>query len=342
MPRPTPPFRASPRKRSKPEADLRVRLGPLTLVNPLLLASGTFGGQMDRLIDVDRLGGVVEKTITLEPRPGNPYPRVWETAGGMLNSIGLEGPGLEAWIRDRYPRVKGYRCRLILSVAGRTVREFGTVVSRLDALPRVDAFELNLSCPNVAHGLDFATDPALTEKVVRAARRSTRRPLFAKLTPNVTDITVVARAALEGGADGITAVNTLRGMAVDWRRRRPCLGGVTGGLSGPAIKPVALRMVWEIASALPRVPLIGVGGIATAGDVLEFLVAGASAVQIGTACFVDVGTPGRILRDLPVLLDGEGVRRIADLVGACSVWRSPPGGRRPGGPATLRGGPGGV
>jgi len=293
---------------------------------------------MDRLIDVDRLGGVVEKTITLEPRAGNPYPRVWETAGGMLNSIGLEGPGLEGWIRDRYPRLRGYRCRLILSVAGRTASEFSTIVRRLDPLPRVDAFELNLSCPNVSHGLDFATDPALTERVVRAVRSATRRPVFAKLTPNVTDIVAVARAALEGGADGICAANTLKGMAIDWRRRAPCLGGGTGGLSGPAVKPVALRLVWEVASALPGVPLVGIGGIASAGDVLEFMVAGASAVQIGTASFADVGTAGRILREIPALLAGEGVRRIADLVATCSVRKGPvtrdPAGSRP---SILRG-----
>ncbi len=279
---------------------------------------------MDRVLDVDRLGGVVEKTITMEPRPGNPYPRVWETPGGMLNSIGLDGPGLEGWIRKRYPEVKDLRCRLILSVAGRTPEEYGGILRRLDGLPRVDAFEVNISCPNVSHGLDFGTDPALTAQVLRACRAATARPLFAKLTPNVASAVPVARAAVEAGADGISAINTLKGMAIDWRRRAPCLGGTTGGLSGPAIKPVALRVVWEIASALPGVPVLGIGGASTAGDVLEFMVAGASAVQVGTASFADPQAATRILEALPGLLSGAGVRRIADLVGSCSVKPPPP------------------
>ncbi|HYF01463.1 MAG TPA: dihydroorotate dehydrogenase, partial [Planctomycetota bacterium] len=199
--------------------DLSVRIGPLRLANPVLVASGTFGALMDRVLDVSRIGGVVEKTITMNPRKGNPHPRVWETPSGMLNSIGLDGPGLEGWIKKRYDQVKDYPCALILSVSGRTVEEFGELVRRLDRLPRFDAFELNISCPNVSHGMDFATDPALTEKVVRLCKGATGRPVLAKLTPNVTDIVAVARAASEGGADGLSAINTLRGMAVDWRRR---------------------------------------------------------------------------------------------------------------------------
>ncbi len=284
-----------------------------------MLASGTFGALMDRVLDVGRLGAVVEKTITMDPRAGNPYPRVWETPSGMLNSIGLDGPGLEEWIRKRYPQVKDYGCRLVLSVAGRTLEEYGDLVRRLDGLPRVDAFELNISCPNVSHGTDFGADPARTERVVRIAKAATSRPVFAKLTPNVADIAAIARAAAEGGADGICAINTLKGMAIDWRRRAPCLGGITGGLSGPAIRPVALRMVWEIASALPGVPVIGIGGIASAEDVLEFMAAGATAVQIGTANFVDCQTATRILEELPALLASAGVRRIGGLVGACAV-----------------------
>jgi dihydroorotate dehydrogenase (NAD+) catalytic subunit len=305
--------------------DLSVALGPLRLPNPVLVASGTFGALMDRVLDVHRLGAVVEKTITMDPRKGNPHPRVWETPSGMLNSIGLDGPGLEGWIRKRYPQVRDYRCPLFLSVSGRTIEEFAELVRRLDELPRVDAFELNISCPNVSHGMDFATDPALTEKVVRLSKAATRRPVFAKLTPNVTDVVAIARAAAEGGADGVSAINTLRGMAIDWRKRAPAIGAVTGGLSGPAIRPVALRMVWEIASALPRLPVIGIGGISTADDVLEFLVAGASAVQVGTANFVDAQTATRILDALPGKLAEAKVERIADLVGSCSVKA----GRRP-------------
>jgi dihydroorotate dehydrogenase (NAD+) catalytic subunit len=299
--------------------DLSVRLGPLPLRNPVLVASGTFGALMDRVLDVSRLGGVVEKTITLEPRKGNPHPRVWETPSGMLNSIGLDGPGVEGWIRKRYPEVKEYPCALVLSVSGRTVEEFAELVSRLDRLPRVDAFELNISCPNVSHGTDLATDPALTERVVRLCKAATQRPVFAKLTPNVTDIVAVARAAVEGGADGLSAVNTLKGMAVDWRRRAPVLGAVTGGLSGPAIKPVALRLVWEIASALPKVPLLGIGGISTVDDALEFLVAGASAVQVGTANFVNASSAADISAALEDRLRQAGVERIADLVGSINA-----------------------
>jgi dihydroorotate dehydrogenase (NAD+) catalytic subunit len=300
-------------------ADLSVSLGPLRLANPLMVASGTFGALMDRVLDVGRIGAVVEKTVTKLPRKGNPPPRVWETAGGMLNSIGLENYGIDGWVKKRYPEVRDYGCRLILSVSGSTAEEYGELVGRLDRLPRVDAFELNISCPNVSHGMDHATDPAMTEKVVRISKAATSRPVFAKLTPNVTDIVRIARAAMEGGADGLSAVNTLKGMAIDWRRRAPCIGAATGGLSGPAIKPVALRMVWEIASALPGVPLIGIGGISTADDVLEFVVAGASAVQVGTANFVDPQSASRIVDALPSRLAEAKVARLADLVGTCSV-----------------------
>ncbi len=305
-------------------ADLSVTLGSLALPNPVMVASGTFGALMDRVLDVHRLGAVVEKTITMDPRKGNPHPRVWETPSGMLNSIGLDGPGLEGWIKKRWPAVQEYRCKVILSVSGRTVEEFGELVRRLDQLPRVDAFELNISCPNVSHGMDLATDPAMTEKVVRVSKAATRRPVFAKLTPNVTDIVAVARAAVEGGADGISAVNTLRGMAVDWRKRAPAIGAVTGGLSGPALKPVALRMVWEICSALPKVPVIGIGGISTADDVLEFMVAGASAVQIGTASFVNAQAATQIIDALPGKLEAAGVSRIRDLIGTITAKAQKP------------------
>jgi dihydroorotate dehydrogenase (NAD+) catalytic subunit len=296
-------------------ADLAVRLGGLALRNPILVASGTFGALMDQVLDVSKIGGVVEKTVTLEPRKGNPHPRVWETPSGMLNSIGLDGPGLEGWIRKRYPQVKDYPCALILSVSGRTVEEFAELVRRLDALPRVDAFELNISCPNVSHGTDLATDPALTERVVRLCKAATQRPVFAKLTPNVTDVVRIAKSAVEGGADGLSAVNTLKGMAIDWKKRAPVLGAVTGGLSGPAIKPVALRMVWEIASALPKVPVVGIGGISTVDDALEFVVAGASAVQVGTASFVNASAAADIVAQLEGKLAQAGVAKLADLVG---------------------------
>ncbi len=299
-------------------ADLSVNLGPLTLANPMMVASGTSGGIMDRVLDVHRLGAFVEKTVTKLPRRGNPYPRVFETAGGMLNSIGLEGYGLEGWIEKRYPEIRDYRCKLIVSVSGSTIEEYGELVSAIDRLPRVDAFELNISCPNVSHGTDHAVDPKSTEKVCRLAKRATSRPVFAKLTPNVTDVVPIARAAMEGGADGISAINTVKGMAIDWRKRAPVIGGITGGLSGPAIKPIALRFVWEISSALPGVPVIGIGGITSADDVLEFLVAGASAVQVGTGNFANAQTTTDILAALPAKLAEAKVGALRDLIGTCA------------------------
>lgn len=283
----------------------------------MMVASGTSGGIMDRVLDVDRLGAFVEKTVTKAPRRGNAYPRVFETASGMLNSIGLEGYGLEGWIQKRYPEIKDYKCALIISVSGSTIEEYGELVAAIDKLPRVDAFELNISCPNVSHGTDHATDPASAEKVCRLAKKATSRPVFAKLTPNVTDIVPIAKAAMAGGADGISAINTLKGMAIDWRKRAPVIGGVTGGLSGPAIKPVALRMVWEICSALPGVPVIGIGGITSADDVLEFLVAGASAVQVGTGNFTNAQTSTNILDALPAKLAEAKVGALRDLIGTC-------------------------
>jgi dihydroorotate dehydrogenase (NAD+) catalytic subunit len=305
-------------------ADLSVKLGPLTLANPIMVASGTSGGIMDRVLDVHRLGAFVEKTVTRLPRRGNPYPRIHETPGGMLNSIGLEGYGLEGWIKKRYPEIKDYRCALIISVSGSTIEEYGELIAAIDKLPRVDAFELNISCPNVSHGMDHATDPASTEKVVRIAKKATARPVFAKLSPNVTDIVTIARAAVAGGADAISAINTLKGMAIDWRKREPIIGGVTGGLSGPAIRPVAVRMVWEIASALPAVPVIGIGGITSADDVLEFMVAGASAVQVGTGNFTNAQSCTQIIDALPERLAEAKVGSIRELIGACA---KPPDGR---------------
>ena len=274
---------------------------------------------MDDVLDVSTLGGVVEKTVTLKPRRGNPAPRVWETPSGMLNSIGLENYGLEGWIKKRYPQVKDYPCALVVSVSGSTIEEFGLLVERIDGLPRVDAFELNISCPNVSHGMDLGTDPASTEKVVALCRKATKRPVFAKLTPNVTDIVKVAEGAVNGGADGISLVNTLQGLAVDWRKRRPCLGNVTGGLSGPAIKPVALRMVWQVRKRFPALPIMGIGGIMNADDLLEFVVAGANAVQFGTANFVDPQSATKAVAALPGKLAESGARSVAELVGSMTA-----------------------
>jgi len=278
---------------------LTTNLGPLQLDNPVLSASGTFGSGWEgrQFSDLSGLGALVSKTVTVRPREGNPPPRIHETAAGMLNSIGLENKGIDHFLAEALPRMRTLGPKVIVNIGGESIDEFVQLAARCTAAG-VDALELNLSCPNVQEGrLYFATEPRLTEQAVRAVKQVAGVPVFAKLSPNVTDITVIGRAAEHGGADGITAINTLIGMAVDWRRRRPVLGKTTGGLSGPAIKPVALRMVYELARSV-RIPVIGVGGAATAGDVMEFLCAGASAVQLGTAAFVDPAVLARTLDEL--------------------------------------------
>lgn len=266
-------------------------------------ASGTFGSGWEgrTFSDLERVGALVSKTVTLRPRPGNPPPRICETPAGMLNSIGLENRGVDVFLLETLPRMRSLGPRVIVNIGGEAIEEFVALAERFCAAG-VDALEVNLSCPNVQEGrLLFSTEPRLTERAVAAVKRVATVPVFAKLSPNVTDITVIARAAEQGGADGITAINTLIGMAIDWRRRRPVLGRGIGGLSGPAIKPVALRMVYEVARSV-AIPVLGVGGVRTAEDVLEFLCAGASAVQVGTAGFVDPAAMTTILDDLPRLL----------------------------------------
>ena len=260
------------------------------------------------------VGAVVLKGTTLAPRLGNPPHRVWETPAGMLNAIGLQNPGVDHVVKKILPTLDFKETRFIANVCGSTIEEYAEVTRRFDDSP-IDAMEINISCPNVSHGMDHATDPASTERVVRVAKAATRRPVFAKLTPNVTDIGAIAAAAMEGGADGLSLVNTLKGMAIDWRKRAPALGAVTGGLSGPAIKPVALRMVWEVCGKLPNAPVIGIGGISNADDALEFMVAGARAVQVGTANFVDAQSGQKIVDALRERMASAGVSRISDLVG---------------------------
>ncbi|HLG42129.1 MAG TPA: dihydroorotate dehydrogenase [Planctomycetota bacterium] len=297
---------------------LAISLGPLRLSNPVLVASGTFGGIFDQVFDLDRLGGIVLKTVTVQERKGNPTPRVFETASGMLNSIGLENPGIDRFLAEELPKYGKLKTRIVANVAGKDVDEFGFLAERMSSA-RIDALELNLSCPNVTGGLDFATRPEVTERVVRLCRSKIKAvPIIAKLTPNVTDVVTIARAAVEGGADIVSLINTIKGIAIDWRRRKPFLGGVTGGLSGPAIKPVALRMVWEVCSALPRVPVMAIGGISNAEDALEFICAGARAVQVGTASFVEPTAAVRIVEELPSLLAAERVESIESLVGSVS------------------------
>lgn len=301
-------------------ATLDVQLGRLRLANPIMVASGTFGyaREMAGLVRLDRLGAILPKTITRRPRAGNPPPRCVETAAGMLNSIGLDNDGIEAFIERQLPYLAGLGPPIVVSIAGESEAEFVELAARLDAAPGVAALELNISCPNVSGGVDFGSDAAMCRRVVEGARAACRLPVLAKLTPNVTDIARIARAAEDGGADAVSVINTCLGMAVDWRHRRPRLGGVTGGLSGPAIKPIALRAVYQVARAV-RIPVVGVGGIASIDDVMEFLVAGASAVQIGTASFYRPSVCQEILDALPGALDELGAARVADVVGSLQV-----------------------
>ncbi len=297
--------------------DLSVAVGPLRLANPILSASGTFGygPELERFFDPGVLGGIVGKSITLVPRDGNPPQRMAETAGGMINSIGLQNPGIDRFLAELLPIMRRYGPPVIVNVAGASADEYVELCRRLDPVDGVAALELNLSCPNVREGgLSFSAAPAPCESIVRRCREATRLPLIAKLTPNVTDIASVARAAEQGGADAISAINTLVAMAVDWRRRSAVISTRTGGLSGPAIKPIALRMVHEVVRAV-KVPVIGIGGIMSADDVLEFLCVGARAVQVGTATFVDPYAIPKILKDLERLVAEAGAGRVEEMIG---------------------------
>ena len=298
------------------DVQLDVHLGRLHLANPITVASGTFGyaREMGGLVDLTRLGGILPKTITQDPRPGNPPPRTVETTGGMLNSIGLDNDGVEAFLEQKLPYLASLDTAIIVSIAGKSADEFVRLAARLDANPAIAALELNMSCPNVSGGVDFGTSPAACEKVVAGCRGACSLPILAKLTPNVTDITAIARAAEQGGADAISLINTCLGMAVNWRQRRPILGNVLGGLSGPAIKPIALRAVYQVARAVDA-PVFGIGGIATIDDVMEFLVAGATAVQIGTANFYNPNVSMQILDALPAALAELGAASVTEIVG---------------------------
>jgi len=297
--------------------DLAVALGRLRLPNPILVASGTFGygREMTGFVDLRRLGGVVPKTITPRPRRGNVPWRTIETAAGLLNSIGLDNDGVEVFLETQLPWLAGCGAPVIVSIAGAEEAEFTALAERLDGVAGIAALELNISCPNVSHGVDLGTDPEACRSVVAGVRKATALPVIAKLTPNVTDIVAVARAARDGGADALTLVNTCQGMAVDWRRRKPLLGNVVGGLSGPAIKPIALRCVHQVRSALD-IPIIGVGGIMTIDDVMEFLVTGATAVQVGTANFAEPVVSTRLLDELPAALGELGAAAVGDVVGS--------------------------
>ncbi len=299
-----------------PAPDLAVSLGRLSLRNPILAASGTFGyaREMQSLVDFRQLGGIVPKTITAAARAGNKPWRTVETAAGLLNSIGLDNDGFAAFLEHHWPYLQTLPTAVIVSIAGSTLDEFVEMAAVLSDQKNVAAVELNISCPNVAHGVDFAADPALCLKLVSAVRDSCKLPILAKLTPNVTRIVDIAKAATDGGADALCLVNTVLGMAVNWRKRQPMLGNIVGGLSGPAIKPIALRCVYQVAQAV-KVPIIGIGGIATIDDVMEFLVTGAAAVQIGTANYYDPTVTAKLAAALPAALAELGATSVSEVVG---------------------------
>ncbi len=300
--------------------DLSVRVGEVELKNPLIAASGCFGFGRDaaRYMDISKLGGIAAKAVTTEPRRGNAPVRVAETASGMLNAVGLQNPGIDAYLRNELPFMEAHDVFVIQNIAGDSVEDYVELARRLQPTS-VSVLEMNLSCPNVQHGLSFGADPKLILEVVTAVRAVWDRALWVKLTPNITSIVEAAEAARLGGADAVCLINTLLGMAIDIRSRRPVIRNNTGGLSGPAVKPVALRMVSEIYRNVD-IPIVGMGGIQSATDVIEFLLAGASAVQIGTANLIHPTIMPDILADLEAWLAAEGIDRISDLTGTLELW----------------------
>jgi dihydroorotate dehydrogenase (NAD+) catalytic subunit len=296
---------------------MAVTLGSLRLKNPVMTASGTCGYGLDLLpwFDIALLGGIVCKSVSLAPREGNAPVRLAETPAGMLNSIGLQNVGVEAFVSEKLPLLRRHDTAIIASIFGETVEEFAALALRLDRVEGVAAIEVNISCPNTARGgTQFGIDPDATARVTSAVRGATRLPVIVKLSPNVTDITVIARAAVDAGADILSLVNTFFGMAVDVERRRPVLSTGSGGLSGPAIKPMAVHLVWRVARAV-KVPLIGIGGISTGADALEFILAGASAVQVGTATFAEPGACVRIVREIEQYCARHAIADVSSLVG---------------------------
>ncbi len=297
--------------------NLGVTIGNLYFKNPVITASGTFGygSEFDDFIDVSRLGGIILKGTTLEPREGNPYPRMAETASGMLNTVGLQNKGIDYFEKNIYPKVSLYDTNVIVNVNGSCLDDYVALAEHVNKLDRIPAIELNISCPNVKMGgMAFGTNPASTREVVRAVRAVYSKVLIVKLSPNVTDVTEFARISEEEGADSVSLINTLVGMKIDIRTMKPSLSTITGGLSGPAVKPVALRMVWQVAKAV-SIPVIGLGGIMNASDAIEYFLAGADAVQIGTASFIDPGISVSIIEGIEKYLTDNGIRDIKEIVG---------------------------
>jgi len=299
---------------------LAVQLNRLSLPNPVLVASGTFGyaKEMTAYVDFAKLGGIIPKTVTPQPRQGNPPPRTVETASGMLNSIGLDNDGFDQFMAEKLPYLSGLGTSVIVNIAAKTNDEFQRMAEVLNAADGVAAVELNISCPNVSGGVDFGTNPDLAADVVRTVCAAGDLPVIAKLTPNVTSVIPIAQAVADAGADAVSLINTFQGMAIDWKKRRPILGNVLGGLSGPAIKPLALRIVWQVSQAV-NIPIIGVGGIQCIDDVMEFIVAGASAIQVGTANFYNPGLANKLVDELKDVVAQEKVGAITDLVSTLQI-----------------------
>ena len=302
-------------------SSLSVKIGQLELNNPILTASGTFGygEEFASLLDLNRLGGLVTKAVSLEPRPGNPFPRIAETASGMLNSIGLANVGVKDFIKAKLPFLKTLRTAVIVNVAGKTVDDFAEGVATIEQAGGVDGYELNVSCPNVKEGgMAFSADPKITAAVTGKARLMTDRCLIVKLSPNVTSISEIARAAEMAGADALSVMNTVVGMAVDIKTKRPKLATITGGLSGPAIKPIAIAKVFEVIQVV-KIPIIGIGGIMNVNDVLEFLITGATAIQVGTANFIDPDIAERLVTDLDEYLKRNHIPDIKQIIGSIDL-----------------------
>ena len=303
------------------DSALAVEIAGLKMKNPVMTASGTFGygEEYAQYLDLSRLGGIVVKGLSLKPRLGNPPPRIMETAGGMLNAVGLQNIGVDAFIEEKLPFLRNYNVAVIANIYGESFAEYAQVARKLSASPGVHALEVNVSCPNVKKGgLSFGADPKAAAEVTRRVKAETHLPVIVKLTPNVTDVTVVAQAVEKAGADAVSLINTLTGMSIDLDRREPHLKNVTGGLSGPAIKPVALRMVWQTAQKV-SIPVIGIGGIMTAEDALEFMVAGAKAVQIGTANFINPRVTVEIVEEIRHYIKHHRLKNIAEIVGTLKV-----------------------
>jgi dihydroorotate dehydrogenase (NAD+) catalytic subunit len=309
----------TPAKENPPDSpNLQIDIGGLRLKNPVMTCSGTFGygKEFAPYLDLNRLGGIVAKGLSLEPSRGNPPPRIVETPCGMLNAIGLENVGIEAFVREKLPFLKTLSTPIFLNIYGKTIEEYAELAKRVDEIDGIAGIEVNISCPNVkAGGCLFGQDPKIVHLLVKTVRKRTKYPLMIKLSPNVSDITVIARSAEEGGADALSLINTITGMAVDINTRRPVLANVTGGLSGPAIKPIALRMVWQAVNSV-KIPVVGIGGIMSARDALEFLIVGARAIQVGTANFVNPRAAVDIVEGIEAYLIEKNLSKITDVIGS--------------------------